>query len=143
MSADRVIGVNNTIPWRHSADLKRFKALTTGHTVIMGRKTYESIGKPLPNRRNLVVTRANIAGVECFPSFDAAFAAADGQVWCIGGGQLYAEALKHADFVDVTYVPERPSVEGAVLFPAIPPSFVAGPRETLGELEHQVYRRQS
>ena len=57
MSSNRVIGVNNTLPWHLSEDLKHFKSLTTGHTIIMGRKTYESIGRPLPNRRNIVISR--------------------------------------------------------------------------------------
>ena len=57
MSSNRVIGVNNTLPWHLSEDLKHFKSLTTGHTIIMGRKTYESIGRALPNRRNIVISR--------------------------------------------------------------------------------------
>jgi dihydrofolate reductase len=145
ISPDRVIGIGNQIPWHHSADLKRFKALTQGATVIMGRNTYESIGKPLPKRRNLVVTRATIAGVECFPSLDGALAAVEGDAWIIGGAQLYKEGLRVCDRIDVTFVPDRPSPDGAVLFPPIDEHvFEAGPLERFDDepaLTRRAYTR--
>ena len=76
MSSNRVIGVNNTLPWHLSEDLKHFKSLTTGHTIIMGRKTYESIGRPLPNRRNIVISRnteVSYQGTEIAHSIEDAF----------------------------------------------------------------------
>ena len=73
MNEDRVIGRDGTLPWHYSQDLKRFKRLTTGSTIIMGRNTYESIGsKPLPNRDNRVVTRSRFENVACFSSVDDA-----------------------------------------------------------------------
>lgn len=126
-SPRRVIGIGNRIPWHYPADLKRFKALTQGSTVIMGRNTYESIGRPLPNRRNLVVTRGAIAGVECVPSLGEALQRCEGPVWIIGGARLYEEGLARADFIDVTLVPDDPPPENAVCFPEIPAEFAPGP----------------
>lgn len=68
MAANRVIGHNNALPRDYPEDLKHFRALTNGHVIVMGRKTYESIGKPLPNRRNIVLTLTPIDGVECYSS---------------------------------------------------------------------------
>jgi len=70
MAANRVIGNNNSLPRNYPEDLKRFKALTSGHVIAMGRKTYESIGRPLPNRRNIVLTSTPIEGVECYSSIE-------------------------------------------------------------------------
>jgi dihydrofolate reductase len=94
----RVIGLDGRMPWHRPADLKHFKATTLGHPVVMGRTTWASIGRPLPGRRNLVLSRDprfRAEGAEVFTSLDAALAAcADGPVPCIiGGGQVYAEAL--------------------------------------------------
>lgn len=146
VSANGVIGVDNRLPWHYPADLARFKRLTTGATVVMGRLTYESMGRPLPRRRNLVVTRSTIPGVECFPDLAGALAAAgDGPVWLIGGAGIFAEGMAHADFIDVTWVPDRVGAPEAVRMPAIDPArFEAGPREPLPEdprLEHQVFTR--
>jgi dihydrofolate reductase len=71
MSSNRVIGENNQLPWHFTEDFKRFKELTTGKIVVMGRNTYMSIGKPLPNRRNIILTSQTIEGIECYPSIDA------------------------------------------------------------------------
>jgi dihydrofolate reductase len=120
MSPEGVIGLHGKIPWRHPGDQRRFKRLTVGTTVVMGRKTWESLPKkPLPDRRNVVLTRTPIEGVECFPDLDAALAAILGDVWVIGGERCYAEAMRHADVLDVTYVPNRVTHPEAVRFPAI------------------------
>ena len=121
VSQNGVIGVDNKLPWHYPADLKRFKARTTGSTVIMGRKTYESMGKPLPNRRNIVVTSTDIPGVTCAPSIDAAVAMAesDKNVWFIGGARIFAEAMAHCDVLDVTYIPETIEAPNAVKLPTI------------------------
>ena len=104
-----VIGGGNTLPWRLPADLKRFRALTTGHAVIMGRRTWESIGRVLPGRQNIVVTRqpgyaANGAVVHA--SLDEALRAATlpAPVFCIGGGELYALALPRAATLHLTEI---------------------------------------
>jgi dihydrofolate reductase len=103
MTRQRVIGINNTLPWRLAEDLKRFKALTMGHRIIMGRKTFESIGRALPGRENIVVSRGMkpVAGLTVAPSLDAALALpfcdeaiVHDRVIVIGGGQLYAETLQ-------------------------------------------------
>lgn len=126
MSPEGVIGLGGRVPWRRPADLRRFKRLTSGATVIMGRKTWESIGaKPLPGRRNIVITRRTLGGVECFADIPSALAGCEGDVWFIGGAGIYAEAMRHADFIDVTRVPDHvPEEEGgarAVRFPPIDP----------------------
>ena len=110
VAANGVIGSDNALPWRLPEDLKRFKALTLGHPVIMGRKTYESIGRPLPGRRNIIVTR-NAAyaaeGCETARSLGDALAACNGtaeEVFVIGGAQIYAEALPLAQRLYLTEI---------------------------------------
>ena len=112
-----VIGCAGKIPWHISADLKRFKRLTLGHPIIMGRKTYDSLGKPLPGRRNLVLTRgASIAGVDCFAGLDAALATCrDETVFIIGGAELYRQALPLAAALLLTHVHRQ--VTGDTRFP--------------------------
>jgi dihydrofolate reductase len=99
------IGKDNTLVWRQSADLKRFKELTTGHTVVMGRKTYESIGKPLPNRRNIVITRQDIEieGVEIIKSIEEIKNIKE-DIFIIGGGEIYKNCLILADRIFVTEI---------------------------------------
>ncbi|MDP3938689.1 MAG: dihydrofolate reductase [Deltaproteobacteria bacterium] len=122
MSPDRVIGLGGRVPWHYPADLRRFKLLTSGGTVIMGRKTWESIGgKPLPGRRNIVITARDLRGVECFPGIPAALATCEGDIWFIGGAGIYAEAMNHAEFIDLTHVPDHVEGEGAVRFPPVDP----------------------
>lgn len=127
-----VIGRDGGLPWKLSTDLKRFKAQTIGRPVIMGRKTYESIGRPLPGRMNIVVTRDRnwrAEGVETVASLDDAVALATARARCtpgvdeiaiIGGGEIYAQALPRADRLHVTHVHAAP--EGDTVFPAIEPS---------------------
>ncbi len=103
-----VIGDKNTLLWHISEDLKRFKSVTTGHPVVMGRKTYESLGRPLPGRRNVVVTRRPIAieGCEVVHSIAEALALfpPDEEVFVIGGAQIYAQTLPVADRFYLTRV---------------------------------------
>lgn len=148
MSPERVIGLNGTIPWHYRGDMLRFKRLTTGATVIMGRLTWESLPKrPLPNRRNVVVTRSPIDGVDCYPSLSKALATTTGDVWFIGGARIYAEAMKYADVLDVTYVPDRVDHPDAVKFPELDASaWTAGPRiphEDEPALERQELHRRT
>ncbi len=112
-----VIGDQGRIPWHIRDDLQRFKRLTMGHPVIMGRKTYESIGKPLPGRRNLVLTRqTTLPGVECFASLDAALnACRDETAFIIGGAAVYRKALPLADALYLTEVHRE--VAGDTKFP--------------------------
>ena len=104
-----VIGADNALPWRLPADLRRFRSLTTGHTIVMGRKTWESLRHPLPERQNVVVTRTAdyaAAGATVVASLDAALAAAmrPAPVFCIGGGELYRAALPRADALYLTEI---------------------------------------
>jgi dihydrofolate reductase len=122
MSSNRVIGVNNTLPWHLSEDLKHFKSLTTGHTIIMGRKTYESIGRPLPNRRNIVISRnmeASYEGAEVVHSIENAFSISrnDNEVFVIGGSNIYQQALSLVDHLYITEI--KKSFSGDAYFPEI------------------------
>ena len=100
---NRGIGKDNTLVWRQSADLKRFKELTTGHTVVMGRKTFDSIGKPLPNRRNIVISRQDIEieGVEMIKSIED-IKNINEDIFIIGGGEIYKNCLIFADKIYAT-----------------------------------------
>ncbi|MBN8525112.1 MAG: dihydrofolate reductase [Planctomycetes bacterium] len=120
----RVIGDGERMPWHHPADLRHFRAVTTGHAVIMGRRTWASIGRPLPGRRNLVLSRdASFAatGAEVFAGLPEAIAAArtggDACPMVIGGGTVYAQALPLATVLHLTEVHEAHA--GSVVFPAI------------------------
>ena len=105
----RGIGIDNTLPWKLPEDMAHFKRITTGHAVIMGRKTHESIGRPLPNRRNIVVTRNpawHADGTETVTSLEAArdLVAGEAEAFIIGGAQVYADALALADQVILTEI---------------------------------------
>lgn len=114
---NRVIGKDGKMPWHIPEDLKRFKRLTTGHTILMGRKTFESIAKPLPNRRNVVISSKPILNIETYPSIEEALAALEDQdkVFIIGGGQIYARLLERTDELYLTFVDKE--VEGDAFFP--------------------------
>lgn len=121
MARGNVIGIANTLPWHLPEDLKHFKAVTLGKPVIMGRKTYDSIGRPLPGRRNIVVTRQHdwsAAGVEVAHSLEAALAlVAEAESVCvIGGAELYRQALPLAHRLELTEIAE--SYQGDAHFPA-------------------------
>lgn len=124
MDRNRLIGSGNGLPWRLPADLTYFKKVTSGHTVIMGRKTYESIGKPLPNRRNIVVTRNpqyKADRCEIVHSLEEALdISRNGERFVIGGAELYRQALDKADKLYVTLIDHE--FEGDVHFPPFTPS---------------------
>lgn len=131
VSPEGVIGAGGRIPWRHPGDLRRFKRLTIGATVIMGRRTWESMGcRPLPGRRNLVITRSALGPqegsgperAERFTTLAEAMQTCASAVWFIGGRGIYEEALAWAaDAIDLTYVPDHVLDDGAVYFPPIDP----------------------
>ena len=130
---NRVIGKDNGIPWQIPADLAHFKELTMGHTVIMGRRTYESIGRILPGRENIIVssTLQAVEGAVVVPTLkDALDAATHEEVFVIGGAALYREALPLAEQLDLTEVHLAP--EGDTWFPEIDLS-------DYEELSRQVY----
>jgi dihydrofolate reductase len=152
-SPEGVIGRDGAIPWRYPGDWRRFKRVTLGATVIMGRATFESIGKALPGRRNVVVTSRPLdaAGVERAGTLAEAVALArsnDGRdTWFIGGARVYREAMAYADRIDVTYVPDHVSTEGAVFAPRIDETvFEAGPlvpHEDEPALTRRIYERKA
>lgn len=119
MSRNRVIGLNNRLPWRLPEDLKYFRALTWGKPIVMGRRTHDSIGRPLPGRRNIVVTRNagyQAEGCTVVHDLEAAWKAADAEeVMVIGGAELYAQTLHSADRLYLTLVDA--DFEGDAYFP--------------------------
>lgn len=143
VSENGVIGREGDMPWQLSSDLKRFKALTIGRPIIMGRKTFQSIGRPLPGRENIVVTRDENyrpEGVKVVPSVEEALELAtekaridgSGEVAVIGGGQIYRQLLDRVDVLHVTHVEK--TLDGDTTFPAIDPQiWESGPEEHLPE----------
>jgi dihydrofolate reductase len=122
---NRELGRKNELVWAISADLKRFKQLTTGHPIIMGRKTYESIGRPLPDRTNIVITRSldPIPGCVVVHSIEEALQVANAEdeeeIFVIGGAEIFAQALPFTDRLYMTLVnAEDPTAD--VFFPAYP-----------------------
>ncbi|MCR4298786.1 MAG: dihydrofolate reductase [Gallionella sp.] len=137
MASNRTIGINNTLPWRIPADLQHFKKLTMGHHLIMGRKTFESIGRPLPGRTTVVVSRDHslkIDGCIVAHSLPEAIAncAPDPQVFVIGGADVYAQALGLADTLYITEI--RQDMIGDAWFPEFDRSEW---REVSREIRHQ------
>ena len=153
-----VIGRDNGLPWRLSSDLKHFKALTVGKPVVMGRKTYLSIGKPLPGRPNIVVTRDpdfRVEGVIVVGGVEAAMTAARekarelgvDEIMVIGGTDIFTQTMDLADRLEITHVHTSP--EGDTHFPVIDPKLwrqtarsdvPAGPRDDAG-MSFVTYRR--
>ena len=136
---DNALGKNSDLVWRISADLKRFKALTMGHPIIMGRKTFESIGKALPGRTNIVVTRNgnyHAEGIVVALSLDEAIRKAkevdDQEIFIIGGGEIFNQAFPLADKLYLTLVDDR-AQEADVFFPEYKEDFTKKTFEEEGE----------
>jgi len=125
-SKNRVIGRDGGLPWRLPADMRRFRELTTGSTVVMGRRTYESLPdafRPLPERRNLVLSRDaafSAPGVEVFASLEGALEACGGDCFVIGGEAVYRDALPLAERLYVTEIDAE--IEGDAHFPVLDPA---------------------
>jgi dihydrofolate reductase len=124
MSSNRVIGTENRLPWSIPEDLKRFRALTAQHVIIMGRKTFESIGRPLPGRDNRVITRQKDyrpEGVKVYSSLADALkepvpsGLKDDEIFVIGGGEIYTQALPFADRIHLTVIDQE--FKGDAYFP--------------------------
>jgi dihydrofolate reductase len=121
-----VIGRRGKLPWHLGNDLRRFKQLTMGHTIVMGRRTWESIGRPLPGRKTIVVSRqpqyrVEGEGVTVAPSLDDALriaeAAGENEVFIVGGAEIYRQALPRADRIYLTCVMAQVAIEGDTYFP--------------------------
>lgn len=140
-----VIGAAGKIPWHCPEDLRLFRKMTLGGTVIMGRKTYQSIGRPLDGRRNIVIssTLQGGAGITVVPSFSAAVAAALGlgvPIYYCGGAQIYAQALKRADAIALSLM--KAEATGDILFPEIDPLiWQVISREDFADFSLLFYRR--
>ncbi len=124
-SRNRVIGKDNALPWHLPADLQHFKRNTLGQPIIMGRKTWDSLGRPLPGRRNIVISRdprKKLAGAEVFTALDEALLACQNEpvVCIIGGAQIFTEALPLVQELIATEV--NADIEGDVFFPELDPS---------------------
>ena len=125
MGLNRVIGYNGEIPWKISRDLQRFRELTYGHPVIMGRKTFESIGRPLDGRKNIVVTSKfgyHPTGIVVCHHIESAILAAtfedvNAQIWVIGGASIYKQMLEHVGHFHISFVKLNP--QGDVEFPHV------------------------
>ncbi len=124
MSENRVIGRNNQLPWHLPADLKHFKMITTGHAIIMGRKTFDSIGKPLPNRTNIIITRNRsftASGCIITTSIDEAIQKAvdesSKEIFIIGGTDIFIQSMPYISRLYLTIVHD--SFEGDVFFPEL------------------------
>lgn len=155
MDEGRVIGRSEKLPWNIPADLQRFSELTKGHTVLMGRKTYQSLPekfRPLPARKNVVVTRnphtlGDIGGVEVWESLESCLKAAkagllaepDRNVWIIGGAEIYSESLPYWDELYLTLVHSKH--EGDAFFPRFEESFELDKREDFADYSFLHYLR--
>nr|WP_272211476.1 dihydrofolate reductase [Marinicella sp. W31]MDC2877366.1 dihydrofolate reductase [Marinicella sp. W31] len=130
VAENNVIGSEGAMPWKLSSDLKRFKAITTGKPVIMGRKTYESIGRPLPNRTNIIVTRnqhfvadncivINVLHEAIEVAQEKSRSSGSGAICIIGGGEIYRQAMPYAGKLHITHVEKE--LGGDTVFPDIDP----------------------
>lgn len=122
VAKNNVIGKNNSLPWHIPEDFAFFKKMTIGKTILMGRRTFESLGKPLPNRKHLVITRQSDyqvpEGVEVYHTIDAALAAhQDEDIMVIGGGDIYRQVMDQADTLYITHIDAV--YEGDTTFPQI------------------------
>ena len=148
MTENRVIGNKGKLPWHLPEDYRWFKHKTMGGTLIMGRKTFESIGHPLPGRRNIVVTSRplDVAGIEIAPSLEEAVERAGEEidVWFIGGARIYEEAMKYVDVIDVTYVPDKVGGTDVVRAPHIDGTWEGGrtvQHEDEPTLKRRIFKR--
>lgn len=126
VASDGAIGRANDLLWHLPADLKRFKELTTGHTILMGRKTFESLPRgPLPNRRNIIISRSlpTQPGAEVYPTIQQALeaCASDGEVFIIGGGEIYRQLLPNTERIYLTRV-QASFPDAEVFFPELDPT---------------------
>ena len=140
MSLNRVIGAQNKIPWHLPEDFKWFKQLTTGNVIVMGRKTFESIGKPLPNRETIVLSRSQFSfpGVRTISDLSQIDLASESrEVFIVGGAQVYAQALPLCSDLYLTFV--KREVEGDAFFPAFEDRFELA-EEIRDTLEFKILR---
>jgi len=145
LSDNNVIGVDGEIPWHLPEDLKRFKRMTSNHVVIMGRKTHEGIGKPLPNRVNIIITRQvgyRSEGCLIAASLEDALKVSemnDDEIFIIGGGEIYKQSMHLIDTIHMTRV--WGEIEGDTKYPDIPSDFKCENIEDLKDFSYITYKR--
>ncbi|MCF7834582.1 dihydrofolate reductase [Candidatus Gracilibacteria bacterium] len=146
MARNRVIGRDKELVWHYPEDFKYFKEKTTGHPIVMGQNTYESIGRPLPNRRNIVLTKEDeIQGVECFHNIPDLMdnlektTPEDEKVFIIGGAYVYKQFLPLVETLYLTDV--KKEYEGNIFFPEFEDMFEEVSRNDRGEIDFVVYKR--
>jgi len=140
ISNNRVIGDSNKLIWHLPSDLKRFKEITGGHPIVMGRKTYQSIGRPLPNRRNIIITKDenyDVVGCEVVNSIEEALLLTNSDCFIIGGGEIYKQTLHIADQIYLTQVDEE--FDGDTTFPELPASWYVSKKEDFEADEKNPY----
>lgn len=141
ISKNRVIGGDNKLLWNYPEDLKRFKKLTTGSVIIMGRKTFESIGRLLPNRKNVIITRKldySIEGAEVYNSLEEAIDMYP-NCFIIGGGEIYKQSIQYADKIYLTLIKEE--YEGDTYFPELGDEWKKIKNEKLDKISFQEYEK--
>lgn len=139
-SKNRIIGNDNKLIWKLSSDLKRFKQLTIENNVVMGRKTFESIGKPLPNRRNIILTKNTnyeVDGCDVVSSLEEAFLLTNNNCFVIGGGEIYKQSIQVADKIYLTLIDCE--LQGDTYFPEIDNSWRQVTREDYKSDEKNQY----
>ena len=121
MNRENIIGIDGNLPWHYSEDLKRFKRVTMGSIIVMGRLTWESIDcKPLPGRQNIVISRSEVNNIEHYNNLKKVYDTyPEEDIWVIGGGQIYLAAFDWLTLLDVTYVPDKINRNDAIRFPVI------------------------
>ena len=140
ISKNRVLGKDNKLIWKLSSDLKRFKELTTNGSIVMGRKTFESIGKPLPNRRNIIISRNDkyeVEGCETVSSLEEALLITGEDCFIIGGGEIYKQSIGIADKIYLTLVDCE--VQGDTFFPEIEKGWIKTNRKDFKSDEKNEY----
>lgn len=143
MAKNRVIGKNNALPWHYSEDLQHFKKITTGHIIVMGYNTYLSIWRPLPNRRNIVLSKTPVEGVETYDSIPALMEQLEkegvSEFFVIGWAFVYQQFIDKADVLYLTEI--KKEYEGDTFFPPFEERFEEVSREVWEELDFVVYKK--
>lgn len=140
MDINRVIGHKNRLPWHKPEDMRRFKELTTNQTVLMGKRTYDSLGKPLPNRENIVLSTSQIKGVKTISSIDEVRELNLDKLFVIGGEQTYRQFINQADVIKLTLIYQ--SYKGDSYFPSIPTYYTLTKSKSFEDMIFLTYHNQ-
>lgn len=143
MASNRVVGKNNKLPWHYSQDLQHFKKITTGHIVVMGYNTFLSIGKPLPNRRNIVLSKKAVEWLEAYTSIENMIKQLESEniqeIFIIGWTSIYRQFLPIADSMYLTEI--KKEYKWDTTFPEFESEFIEIEREETDEMDFVVYKR--